>query len=253
MFLLIDSHVHIYPEYDINALLNAFCARIRAAEAPIGVLMLAEREGTDVFADWAAGRRLPDGYASTQSDETAIILRKDQTPDVIVIAGRQIACAERVEILALATRTTFRDGEPAHEVLKQARTAGALPVLAWGVGKWLFSRAKVIDALLDASRQQQLFIADPSLRPVFWPTPRLMRKAISHGHRILAGSDPLPPNSEATRVGQYADLAHTTALDFNAPLTSQIISILAGQPMQPIGQRASLAEFILRMVGGKSK
>ncbi|NLC79953.1 MAG: hypothetical protein GX748_02070 [Lentisphaerae bacterium] len=249
MTLLIDAHVHIYPEYDTNALLHAFHTRIQASEASAGVMMLAEREGTDVFADWAAGRRLPDGYASVQSDETAIILRHDHAPDVIVIAGRQIACAERVEILALATRTTFRDGTPAHEVLEQTRAAGALPVLAWGVGKWLFSRAKVIDALLDASRDQRLFIADPSLRPVFWPTPLLMRKAISHGHRILAGSDPLSPKSEETRVGQYADLAHTTALDFNAPLTPQITSILTDHPLQPVGHRASLPEFIQRMIG----
>lgn len=249
MSLLIDSHVHIYPAYDTSTLLKAFVERIQVAGVSAGVLMLAEREGTDVFADWAAGRPLPDGYSAVQSDKTALILRKDYTPDIIVVSGRQIACAERIEILALATRAVFRDGVPADETLKQTRAAGALPVLAWGVGKWLFSRAKIIDTLLNSSREDLLFIADPSLRPVFWPTPRLMKKAAAHGHRILAGSDPLPPKSEETRVGQYADLASDISLDFTAPLTPQIISILTEHPMQHVGRRATLPEFIRRMAG----
>lgn len=249
MSLLIDSHVHIYPHYDARILLDAFQKRISTTGALAGVMMLAEREGTDAFAAWASGERLPEGYSVTQSDETSIILRKANQPDIIVVAGRQIACAERVEILALATRATFHDGTPAKVAVEEALTAGALPVLAWGVGKWLFKRAKLVAALLESFDGKQLLIGDPSLRPIFWPTPRLMAAAMAKGHRVIVGSDPLPPKKEETRVGQYADLARDVDRNFSAPLTPQIVSILTSHPLSRVGHRAGIIEFFRRMIG----
>jgi len=121
-------------------------------------------------------------------------------------------------------------------------------VLAWGVGKWFFKRARVVAALLDAYTNDDLAIADPSLRPIFWPTPRPMAKAAAKGRRVLAGSDPLPPKGEAARIGQYADLA-TASLDFAAPLTPQIVDVLKAAPLRPVGRRAGLLEFLRRMSG----
>ncbi len=248
MPLLIDSHVHIYPHYDAEILLNAFQKRISSSGASNGVMMLAEREGTDAFASWASGDALPDGYKTAQSDEMSIILRKANQPDIIVIAGRQIACAERIEILALATRATFHDGMPAKVAISEAIDAGAVPVLAWGVGKWFFKRAKVVASLLESFEAKQLLIGDPSLRPVFWPTPRLMAAAAAKGHRVIAGSDPLPPKNEETRAGQYADFAPDASLDLSSPLTPQIVSILTTHTLLRTGHRARLLEFLRRMV-----
>ena len=248
MSVLVDSHVHIYPHYDAAMALSAFAARVRDADAACGVMMLAEREGVDQFARWAEGAA-PPGYAVAPSDATALVLRKPGQPDIVIVAGRQIACAERVEILALATRATFRDGTPAHQAVAESLAAGALPALAWGVGKWLFNRAKIVSALFDAFAPADLLVADPSLRPVFWPTPRLMAKAAAQGRRVLAGSDPLPPVREQARLGQYADLAETATLDFAAPLTPQIIALLKGAPLRRFGRRAGLAEFLRRMSG----
>ncbi len=249
MSILIDSHVHIYPHYDTEVLLDAFQKRIIIAGASTGIMMLAEREGTDAFAAWASGDRLPEGYSVVKSDDTSIILRKANQPDIIVVAGRQIACAERIEILALATRATFHDGTPAKVAIAEALASGAIPVLAWGVGKWLLKRAKVVAALLESFDDKQLLIGDPSLRPVFWPTPRLMAVAAKKGHRVIAGSDPLPPKSEETRVGQYADFAQDAFLDLSSPLTSQIVSILTTHPLSRAGHRAGLIEFLRRMSG----
>lgn len=249
MPILIDSHVHIYPHYDASALLDVFHRRTRTAGASCGIMMLAEREGTEVFSSWANGNTLPEGYTVTQSDATSIILRKMERPTIVVVAGRQIACAERIEILALATKTTFHDGTPAKAAVAEVIAAGAIPVLAWGVGKWLFKRAEVVESLLQSYDGDQLLIGDPSLRPVFWPTPHLMAKAAACGHRVLAGSDPLPPKSEATRVGQYAELAPDAFLDLSAPLTPQIVSILTTHPLTRIGRRAGLIEFLRRMTG----
>lgn len=249
MPILIDSHVHIYPHYDTGVLLDAFQNRICSSRASAGVMMLAEREGTDAFASWASGDALPDGYTTTQSDETSFILRKANQPDIVVVAGRQIACAERIEILALATRATFHDGTPAKVTIAEVIDAGAVPVLAWGVGKWFFKRAKIVASLLESFEGKQLLIGDPSLRPVFWPTPRLMAAAAAKGRRVIAGSDPLPPKNEETRVGQYADLAPNAFLDLSAPLTPQIVSILNTHTLIRTGRRAGLVEFFRRMVG----
>lgn len=248
MSVLVDSHVHIYPHYDAAMALSAFAARVRDADAACGVMMLAEREGVDQFARWAEGAA-PPGYAVAPSDATALVLRKPGQPDIVIVAGRQIACAERVEILALATRATFCDGTPAHQAVAESLAAGALPALAWGVGKWLFKRAAVVAGLLNAFPCADLAIADPSLRPVFWPTPRPMAKAAASGRRVLAGSDPLPPKGEAARIGQYADLAATASLDFAAPLTPQIAALLRGAPLRPVGRRAGPLEFLRRMSG----
>ncbi len=249
MPILIDSHVHIYPHYDTRALLDAFHRRTREAGASIGVMMLAEREGTDVFSSWASGEKLPEGYSLAKSDNTSIILSKADRPNIVVVAGRQIACAERIEILALATRACFHDGMLIKNAVDEVIAAGAIPVLAWGVGKWLLKRADIVASLLDSFEPEQLLIGDPSLRPVFWPTPHLMAKAAADGHRVIAGSDPLPPKSEATRVGQYADLAPDAFLDISAPLTPQLVSILTTHSLTRIGRRAGLIEFLRRMTG----
>ena len=211
-------------------------------------MMLAEREGVDQFARWAEGGA-PAGHAVVPSDATALVLRKPGQPDLVVVSGRQIACAERVEILALATRATFRDGTPAHRAVAECLAAGALPALAWGVGKWFFKRAAVVAALLDAFPAADLAIADPSLRPVFWPAPRPMATAAANGRRVLAGSDPLPAKGEAARIGQYADLAATASLDLAAPLTPQIAALLKAAPLRRAGRRAGLLEFLRRMWG----
>ena len=246
MSVLVDSHVHIYPHYDAALALGAFGARVRDAGAACGVMMLAEREGVDQFARWSGGSP-PPGCTVAPSDATAFVLRKPGQPDIVVVSGRQIACAERVEILALATRAAFRDGTPAHQAVGDSLAAGALPALAWGVGKWLFKRAGVVASLLDAFPGADLAIADPSLRPVFWPVPRPMAEAAANGRRVLAGSDPLPPACEAARIGQYADLAETASLDLVAPLTPQIVALLKDAPLSPVGRRAGLLEFLRRM------
>jgi len=247
MSILLDSHVHIYPQYDPDALLTAFRTRVVRAGASCGVIMLAEREGTDVFAGWAKGEKIPADTAVSPSDPSSIVLHKPGQPDAVVVSGRQIACAERVEILALATRATFHDGMNAEDSVAAALSAGALPVLAWGVGKWLFKRAKVVEALLAKFTADQLLVGDSSLRPVFWPTPAPMSRAESLGYRVPAGSDPLPPKHEETRAGQYADLADAD-LDFTSPLTPQIVSLIKSGKLHHVGRRAGLFEFLRRML-----
>lgn len=247
MPLFIDSHVHVYPSYRADRMLAAFRKAVRRHGAETGVMMLVEREGTDVFAEWAEGRGLPAGVAVTRREEAAFLLRTPGEPDVAVVSGRQIACSERVEILALGTRATFRDGMAADDAVAAARDADALPVLAWGVGKWLFSRAKVVDSLLRHWPAEELAVGDTSLRPVFWPTPGPMAQAPTLGRRVLHGSDPLPPAFEETRAGQWGDLTEA-ALSEDLPLRSRILSVLRDDDLRPVGRRSGPLQFLRRML-----
>lgn len=248
MPLLVDSHVHVYPSYRTDRFFAAFRAAVRRAGADAGAMALAEREGTDVFADWSEGRGLPDGTRVARREEAALLLSAPGEPDVAVLAGRQVACAERVEILALGTRATFRDGAGAAETVAAARDAAALPVLAWGVGKWMFARAAVVASLLRRFPADELFLGDSSLRPVFWPEPAAMVRAPTLGRRVLHGSDPLPPAFEETRVGQWADLAEESLAD-DRSVCSSVLAALREAPLAPVGHRAGPVQFARRMLG----
>ncbi len=247
MPVLIDSHVHFYPSYDAAKFFSAFRGAMRRAGAETGAMTLCEREGVDFFGEWAAGRALPPGWSVARAEEAAVLLAgPDGKADVVVAAGRQTACAERVEIVALGTRIAPPDGTSAADAVLSANDRGALAALAWGVGKWLFSRAKVVDGLLRRFPVRELAIGDTSMRPTFWPAPAAMRREKAAGRRVLHGSDPLPPAFEAARPGQWADLADAR-FDADRPILPQLLSMLCEAPMRPVGHRAGPLQFVRRM------
>ena len=243
MRIFIDSHVHFYPCYEACWTHQAFRVNTWKHGAGLGVMMLAQRDGqemADVRARLAKG---PAHSVYVVNGKTVDLPRFETIP------GRQIACFERVEILALGTEAVIRDGCSARNAVRQALDVGALPVLAWGVGKWLFEREKVVEDLLSAYKPSELAIGDSSMRPVFWPEPRLMRQARNAGYRILHGSDPLPPKSEENRAGQYGDTTDTADFDDSKPVTPQILNILREYPLTTAGKRAGPLEFARRMIG----
>ncbi len=247
--IFLDTHVHLYPAHDFARTFDSFRRRTAAFGAGLGAMFLVEREGQDEFARLAGGGdALPRGVALARREDAALLLRHESGgPPVAVVAGRQIACAERVEILALGTRETFPDGLPAADAVERARRADALPVLAWGVGKWMFGRARVVDALLRRFPAEELSLGDTSLRPVFWPAPRPMAVAATLGRRVLHGSDPLPPAYEQTRAGQWGDLADEP-FDTTGPLLGPLLAILRDAPLATVGRRAGLFQFLRRML-----
>ena len=249
MSIFIDSHVHSYPSYRPDVFFGAFRAAVRASGASVGAFVLAQREGQTVFEDWSAGKGLPEGTDVAVREDGALRLAfPDGEPDIIVVAGRQIACAERIEILSIGSTEGLPDGSPIADAIEDALRREALPVLAWGVGKWWFSRAKTIASLLHRFAPDELLLGDSSLRPVFWGEPAAMAEARTLGRRVLHGSDPLPPAFEETRAGQYGDLAGAT-IDPERPLRAQMLAILRNDELVPTGRRAGLLQFFKRMKG----
>ena len=240
--LLLDAHVHVYPFYDQAVLLSGAVERLGAIagkDDAIGIVLV-EREGVDVFGEWAAGR-LPEGWSATRLDDRSMRLESASGRGLHVFAGRQIACAARLEILGVGTRVAVKDGVRCEEAIEAVAADGGLPVLAWGVGKWLLGRAGTVRELLLRHAPDTLALCDTSLRPVFWPKPAAMRGGV---RPVLCGSDPLPRKGEEAQAGRYA-CEVAMELPVSEPTKRLILQLRAGG-LVPRGRRSSAVEFLRR-------
>ncbi len=249
--MLIDCHVHVYPCFDIRVLLDAAFAnfgkvavQLANGQPFLGVLLLAESRGVNVFSElatladakqgmlldvgnpWAVNRTLdPDGLYATRRDGGRLLL----------VAGRQVVSAEGLEVLGLFTTASFTCGTPAVELTEQIGQAGGITVLPWGVGKWIGRRGWLVQQLMRLG-SPSLLLGDNGGRPWFWPAPRLFREAAGMHLRILPGTDPLPIPGEELRVGSFG-YALDSRISESAP-TADIRRLLcntgvAGRPYGP--------------------
>ena len=247
----LDSHVHFYGFYDLDRLCDSLLRNAGAEAAP--AMFLAEREGQGVLAEWreAAQSGKPVAGASrwrpiSVPDDTSVVLG-DGKKEIYVFAARQIAAKERIEAIGLFTSAPIPDGLPLAVTISRIRDAGGLPMLAWGVGKWLFGRGRVVRGIIGSSDPDSLFIGDSALRPRFWGTPFAMRAARRRGMRILCGSDPLPRQGDESRAGSYASLIRGN-LDPESP--SECLRDLLLYPPKSLGaagRRLGLLPFLARM------
>lgn len=240
--LILDAHVHVYPFYDAGALLSATMKQLAALAEPgdeLGVVLV-ERQGMDVFGDWARGVGLPPHWSATGIDPTAVRLRLEHGGSLVVFAGRQIACTERLEVLGIGTRVPVPDGVGCQAAIDEIEADGGVPALAWGVGKWLLGRAGIVRRLLAANAPGRLVVCDTSLRPSFWPRPAAMR-----GERaVLCGSDPLPRPGEEKQSGRYAC---AVPVDITGPHPSDLLRRAIRQGgLVPRGRRSAPMEFLRR-------
>jgi len=246
--LLADTHIHFYPRHDAATLIDGAVHRLRRAAGDPGApcaLFLTEGKGFRVFQDLKSGAiRLPGTHTVEPAPEPGALYIHHGGNRTLLIAGRQIVAAERVEILALALETEPEDGQRAADIIAAVDAAGALPVLAWSPGKWMFSRAEVVDRLIRHAGDV-LRLGDSSLRCKGWPLPKPMAAARLP---VLAGSDPLPFPGDESAAGTYG-VRITLNLDENAPVSS-IRRALRDEttPVTRIGQRNTPFEMARRMV-----
>jgi hypothetical protein len=119
-----------------------------------------------------------------------------------IVAGRQVACREGLEVLIIGTTQRFTDGAPIREVLAMAHSLGVPHVIPWGLGKWFFQRGKLLSELMREFRKPTLFLGDEGGRPGFWPYPSHFREGAGLGVRDLPGTDPLPFAHDVSKVGR---------------------------------------------------
>ena len=217
--IVVDAHVHIYDCFDLHAFLDSALANFRDEAARsqetntfTAFLLLTETAREHWFQRLENHAREGLGIGGNgskkwtfrgTSESCSLSAQRAGRQTIFLIAGRQIVTAEDLEVLALATDKEFEDGGPLADVIRTVQRSGAIPVIAWGPGKWLGKRGAIIARTLNRLEGSGLFLGDNGNRPTFWPRSSHFRTAQAKGGRILPGSDPLPFPSEYRRPGSF--------------------------------------------------
>lgn len=259
---LIDAHVHLHACYAPAAFLDSANDNFERAErehswpAAPGVLMLTESEGVDEFARLAqAGGASPGslplgGWTLAPTGDADALVARRGTRALVLIAGRQIVTREGLEVLLLGTRGTVPDGGPVREALAAGTQFDALPVIPWGVGKWLGRRGRLLSELIGSlPSDTEVFLGDSAGRPFFWGRSRHFAEATSRGWKVLPGTDPLPFPSEVSRPGSFG-FRIEAPVDLSRPSTSLKAAIRRSDArITPFGRLEGLFPFVRKQIG----
>ena len=221
-----DCHVHLYPSFRLDRLLQRLSAL--ESEGIPRAYLLAERHDCNAF-DLLKS-------LSEVSDTSEGVVR---VGGGYWVAGRQVVTAERLEVLALCTEKQFRDGLPFNQCLQMVKDAGAVSVTSWAPGKWTFGRERIIRDAIEQAKPGELLLADSSLRPAHFPEPALLKLGRQKGLGVIAGTDPLPFAGQENLIGSYGALLPN--FDPARPLESLVKSLTTERPnFQHFGHRSSL-------------
>lgn len=237
MFFL-DAHVHFYDEYDADLLFDFFAAHAKTiapgcADLAMAVMLRDFQSSLLAAVNPARLRkwRIEDG-----GEKGCAALAVCGDTRISLFPARQVAAKERIELLGFFGEAPVPDGLPLAETAARLRDAGFTPVIAWGKGKWLFGRGRLVRELMaaEAAKSPKPLVGDSALRPFFWAEP-LYGVAKGLGLRLTYGSDPLPGAGNEKKAGGYATLV-------DAPLPRSyagMLDVLASAPLKPCGKRAT--------------
>jgi hypothetical protein len=215
-FILADGHVHFHECFDSNLFISSasqnFCRISPALDDQISfqcVLFFTDSEVSAGFKLFFS--KITEHHRSEHSpllicstkEETALQIKSPSKPDIFVISGHQILTFEGIEVLSLASKEKIQDGKPLAEVIEHIKITDGIPVIPWGVGKWFGKRGQILENFIDNNEVSQIFLGDNGGRPIFWPTPSLLKIGLRKGMKILPGSDPLPFKSENRKAGSF--------------------------------------------------
>lgn len=255
-WLRVDTHVHLHDCFDDGAFLDAAADNIIVAktkEDTIGAaLCFTETRGVrrfDALAKLpATARKGQYGWSFSPTDEDESLLATDERGRTIaIIAGRQIACREGIEVLAIGDDSDFADGEPVREVLNAVTDAGAIPVLPWGFLKWSGRRGQIVDELLRDAPSTML-LGDNGARLAGTAVPRQFAEARQKGIAVLPGTDPFPFTWDMARVGSYGLLCDER-LSKESPFADfKDIVLRSGFSAESYGRTLGLLPFVRNQV-----
>jgi len=217
--ILVDAHVHIYPCYNLAAFFNAAhdnffhqSKRHDLQDTYSAFLLLADQadgKWFDTIRSYAHVNNtsfpqdLGEWKVNKTDDSFTLQLTNRYGKQLFLVAGRQLVTSERLEVLALFTDHSYADHQSIDETIKSIRADDAIPIIPWGVGKWLGKRGALLRHLLHKYPANYFMLGDNGGRPGLWPSPLLFKQARSRGTQILPGSDPLPIVKETRRPGSY--------------------------------------------------
>ena len=248
--IFFDAHVHVYPEFGLDVLLSAFAtnADCLAPEADALAMAVMLRSFQPDLRSALGACGAPRGWRLEEASGGSFIAT-DGSRRIHILPARQVAARERVEALGLFGDAMVEDGLPLEETFSRLRASGFRPVLAWGLGKWFFKRAHVVDAAISGAAQAggDMLLCDSALRPTFWPRPRPFADAEARGMRVIYGSDPLPRMGDEFSAGRYATIIDAP-FDPLSPAAS--IRTALGDPsaaVSAVGRRYGLADTLKRI------
>lgn len=217
--ILLDTHVHLHQCFQVEQVLSSAsknfsdqASRSGKADAYFAGLLLTEMQGEDWFFRHQAlvekhAGELPikDGWVlrSTSEAESLLAVHSMTNAQLAILAGRQVVTQEKLEVLALITPTAIPDGLPLEETIDAVVSAKGIPVLPWGVGKWIGDRGRIVADFLQRHDAPKVFLGDNSGRPLGWRRPMHFQVVEQKGVPVLPGTDPLPLPTEASRVGSF--------------------------------------------------
>jgi hypothetical protein len=117
------------------------------------------------------------------------------------IAGRPPRARVGGERLARGDRQGIEDGMLLQDSADAVLERGGIPVIPWGVGKWMGRRGEAIRRIL-LDRNGAVLLGDNGGRPRCW-SPRLFEEARRLGVAVLPGTDPLRLPWDCYRAGSY--------------------------------------------------
>lgn len=244
--VLIDGHVHIYPNFDLAAFFGA--AQRNFGGRP-GCLLLTETARDDAFAQLGQGASLPSGWNLERfADDPAALRLQGAAGPILLISGYQVVSEEGIEVLTICTTTRLPVRLPLDEILTRVGEMGCPAILPWGVGKWMGRRGKILSDALARGLPKGVHLGDNAGRPGLWPEPPLFKVAHDAGIAVLPGSDPLPVPGGELDPGCFG-FRLPGALDEHAPaqdLAHRLLD-LSKQPAS-FGHRTGAVNFVRRQV-----
>jgi hypothetical protein len=251
--LFIDTHVHIYPVFSLDALFDAAVENFARAAGSLGLaaaprdamLLLTETVDDHAFEALASGELRPERWQVASTAEPAVLrVSHEKQPPLWLVAGRQIATREDLEVLALGATARFPDGEPFESSIAAADQAAAVTALPWGFGKWWGGRGAIIERVMRTPRARPLYLGDNGGRLALSTRPKLLSRGESFGLKVLPGTDPLPFAGQESRVGAFGMLLRDWDPD-GRPL-AQFARRLSELPRSPtqFGRLTGLAPFV---------
>jgi hypothetical protein len=268
--VLVDCHVHFFSCYEKNLFFDRAESNFSRARYELGIggespalMLFAETSRDDYFHRFGelGGRsdKEPWRFRAT-ADPACLVAERSDGCRLYLVAGRQVATKERLEVLALNSTRRYQDGRSLRETLDAVwADENALAVIPWGFGKWWFHRGDMVSEVVGSHPHPRLYLGDNGGRLRLSRPPRQFSEGSSRGVWVLPGSDPLPLASEATKAGRYGCLVQGP-FDEREPARS-LAQLLMNQKTQPkiFGRLESPFQFCraqafmqMRKLGGRS-
>ena len=172
--ILVDSHVHIYNCFDIKRFFDEafrnfsyYAKKLKLADKFVGILFLTESSGFNYFNKLQENsnniiQRLEKGsFIEKKSDENcSLVFETADSNYIIIVAGQQIITKEKLEVLSLGTQQKIESSLSLEETVNKVNNIGAIPVLPWGVGKWLGKRHEILHEFIKKNSTNRFFLGE---------------------------------------------------------------------------------------------